>query len=37
MQFRVFSIPATGSPDLEEELNVLLRYYQSLGASPWGS
>jgi len=28
MQFRIFSIPATGSPDLEEELNLFLRSHR---------
>jgi len=28
MQFRIFSIPATGSPDMEEELNLFLRSHR---------
>lgn len=28
MQYRVFAIPATGSPDLEEEMNLFLRSHK---------
>jgi hypothetical protein len=28
MRFHVFSIPATGSPDLEEEMNLFLRSHR---------
>lgn len=28
MQYRVFAIPATGSPDMEDELNVFLRSHK---------
>jgi len=32
VQFRIFSIPATGSPDLEEELNLFLRSHRVVTA-----
>jgi superfamily II DNA helicase RecQ len=33
MQYRVFAIPATGSPELEEELNLFLRSHKIIAVN----